>query len=231
MRKSYRLASIVTLAFAALLSGPAARAEDTDRARAVLEQAAEAMGGLDRLQELDNLVLTGFGQRLYYQGGGNITGDPKAPPKWQSLVDVQRSFDLRGERAVYQERWAQEFPFAGFFGLNFSRNAAMQTGTALLDHPLPALLEALDGETRLGPVSTEEGLTVVEFTPEGSASPVWLGIDPVTHLPRFSRWTGPSVNLGDLTTTAWFTGYTPVAGVPTDRSGTAGNWASATSRR
>lgn len=213
MRKSYRLASIVTLAFAALLSGPAARAEDTARTRAVLEQAAEAMGGLDRLQKLDNLVLTGFGQRLYYQGGGNITGDPKAPPKWQSLVDVQRSFDLRGERAVYQERWAQEFPFAGFFGLNFSRNAAMQTGTALLDHPLPALLEALDRETRLGPVSTEEGLTVVEFTPEGSASPVWLGIDPVTHLPRFSRWTGPSVNLGDLTTTAWFTGYTPVAGV------------------
>ena len=31
-------------------------------ARDVLEQAAAAMGGLARLQSLDNLVLTGFGQ-------------------------------------------------------------------------------------------------------------------------------------------------------------------------
>ena len=213
MRKTHTLVGLVALALAILLPGHAASAEEDSRARAVLEQAAEAMGGLERLQGLDNLVLTGFGQRLYYQGGGNSTGDPMAPPKWQSLVDVQRTFDLGSERALYQERWAQEFPFAGFFGLNFARNEALQTGPALLDHPLTALLEALDAETLIGPVTSEDGLTVVEFTPEGSASPAWLGIDSVTHLPRFARWTGPSVNLGDLTTTAWFTGYTPVAGV------------------
>jgi glyoxylase-like metal-dependent hydrolase (beta-lactamase superfamily II) len=89
----------------------------------------------------------------------------------------------------------------------------VQTGSALLDHPLPALLEALDAETRLGAVSTEDGTIVVQFTPEGASSPAWLGIDPRTHLPVFSRWIAPSVNLGDLTTTAWFTGYTPVKGV------------------
>ena len=190
-----------------------ASAQQDNPARAVLEQAAEAMGGLERLQGLDNLVLTGFGQRVYYQGGGFITGDAKAPPKWQSVVDAQRTFDLQGERAVYQERWAQEFPFAGFFGLNFARNATVQTGGALLDHPLPALLEALDAETRLGAVSTEDGMIVVQFTPEGATSPAWLGIDPDTRLPRFARWIAPSVNLGDLTTTAWFTGYTPIKGV------------------
>jgi glyoxylase-like metal-dependent hydrolase (beta-lactamase superfamily II) len=196
----------------ALVFATAASAQD-ERAREVLEQAAEAMGGLERLQGLDNLVLTGFGQRVYYQGGGFITGEAKAPPKWQSVVDAQRTFDLKGERAVYQERWAQEFPFAGFFGLNFARNATLQTGGALLDHPLPALLEALDAETRLGAVSTEDGTIVVQFTPEGATSPAWLGIDPRTHLPVFSRWIAASVNLGDLTTTAWFTGYTPVKGV------------------
>jgi glyoxylase-like metal-dependent hydrolase (beta-lactamase superfamily II) len=199
-------------ALLALACGTAASAQD-DSARAVLERAAEAMGGLERLHGLDTLVLTGFGQRVYYQGGGFLTGDPKAPPKWQSVVDAQRSFDLQGERAVYQERWAQEFPFAGFFGLNFARNATLQTGGALLDHPLPALLEALDAETRLGAVSTEDGMIVVQFTPEGATSPAWIGIDPRTHLPRFSRWIAASVNLGDLTTTAWFTGYTPVEGV------------------
>ena len=188
-------------------------AQDGERARAVLEETAEAMGGLEKLRGLDNVVLTGFGQRLYYQGGGNVTGEAKAPPKWQSVVDAQRSFDLKGERAVYQERWAQEFPFAGFFGLNFARNSAAQSGSQLLDHPLPALLEALDAETRLGGVSTEDGVIVVQFTPEGATSPAWLGIDAVTHLPKFTRWIAPHANLGDLTTTAWFTGYTSVEGV------------------
>src|SRR5690606_11356720 len=78
---------------------------------------------------------------------------------------------------------------------------------------LPALLEALDPETRLGAVSIEDGIVVVEFMAEGATSPAWLGIDPRTHLPVFSRWVSPSVNLGDLTTTAWFTGYAPVSGV------------------
>jgi glyoxylase-like metal-dependent hydrolase (beta-lactamase superfamily II) len=205
-------AGLLALAWV-LVAGTAASAQQDEPARAVLERAAEAMGGLERLQGLDNLVLTGFGQRVYYQGGGFITGEEKAPPKWQALADVQRTFDLPGERALNQERWAQEFPFAGLFGLNFARNAAVQTGSALLDHPLPALLEALDAETRLGTMSTEDGTIVVEFTPEGSRSPAWIGIDPRTHLPVFSRWISASVNLGDLTTTAWFTGYIPVAGV------------------
>ena len=204
--------AFLLLLLGTLFATPVA-AQDGERARAVLEETAEAMGGLEKLRGLDNVVLTGFGQRLYYQGGGNVTGEAKAPPKWQSVVDAQRSFDLKGERAVYQERWAQEFPFAGFFGLNFARNSAAQGGSQLLDHPLPALLEALDAETRLGGVSTEDGVIVVQFTPEGATSPAWLGIDAVTHLPKFTRWIAPHANLGDLTTTAWFTGYTSVEGV------------------
>ena len=102
-----------------------------------------------------------------------MSGEEKAPPKWQSIVDAQRTFD----------------------------------------HPLPALLEALDAETLLGAVSTEDGTIVVQFTPEGSTSPAWIGIDPGTHLPKFSRWIAGSANLGDVTTTAYFTGYLPFAGV------------------
>ena len=200
------------LALACFLSaGPAAAQED--RARAVLEQAAEAMGGLERLRGLDNLVLTGFGQRVYQDGGGFLTGDIHTPPKWIAVADAQRTFDLKGERALNQERRSMEFPFAGFFGLNFARNPALQTGDQLLDHPLPALLEALDAETELGAVSTEDGTIVVQFTPEGTSSPAWIGIDPTTHLPKFSRWIAGHTNLGEVTYTAWFTGYTPVQGV------------------
>jgi len=214
MKKSTARAGAGVLALAWLLSsGTGAWAQEDNSARAVLAQAAEAMGGLERLQGLDNLVLTGFGQRLYYQGGGNVTGDEKAPPKWQSVVDAQRSFDLKGERAVYQERWAQEFPFAGFFGLNFTRSSTLQRDHYTYDHPLPALLEALDAETRLGPVTDEDGTIVVQFTQEGWISPVWIGFEPATHLPRFTRSITRHANLGDLTTTTWFTGYTLVKGV------------------
>jgi glyoxylase-like metal-dependent hydrolase (beta-lactamase superfamily II) len=200
------------LALCALLAPIAVSAQEASP-RAALERAAEAMGGRERLQGLDNMVLTGFGQRVYQQGGGFLTGEAKAPPKWQAVVDAQRTFNLRDEWALNQERRSQEFPFAGLFGLNFARNAAVQTGDQLLDHPLPALLEALDAETRLGAVSSEDGTIVVEFTPEGAASPAWLGIDARTHLPVFSRWIAGSANLGDVTHTAWFTGYMPFAGV------------------
>ena len=126
-----RVLGVFALACALFAAVPAS-AQEANPARTVLEQAAEAMGGLDKLRSLDNVVYTGFGQRLYYQGGGNLTGDANSPPKWQAVTDVQRTFDLPGERAVYQERWAQEFPFAGFFGLNFARSTAPQSGDALL---------------------------------------------------------------------------------------------------
>ncbi len=204
----FRLAAgLLTLATASAVS-----AQEAD-ARKLLEQAADAMGGFDKLKSLDNVVLTGFGQRIYYDGGGNSTADPNAPPKWIAVADAQRTFDLKHERALNQERRSMEFPFAGFFGLDFKRNATVQTGDALLDHPLPALLEALDDETKLGAVSIENGDVVVQFTPEGAKSPAWIGLDARTHLPKFSRWIAPQVNLGDVTTTAWFTGYLPFEGV------------------
>lgn len=214
MRKSASRTGIGVAAMACILFASAsAAAQDTNTARDVLLQAAAAMGGLERLQGLDNVVLTGFGQRVYMQGGGFITGEERAPPKWISVTDAQRTFDLAGERALNQERRSMEFPFAGVFGLNFARNAALQTGDLLLDHPLPALLEALDAETRLGAVSTEDGTIVVKFTPEGAASPAWIGINPDTHLPVFSRWVSASNNLGDITHTAHFSGYMPFSGV------------------
>ena len=214
MKKSTIQLSVGLLTSACVLSvGPGALAQEDNPARAVLEEAAEAMGGHERLQTLDNVVLTGFGQRVYQQGGGFLTGEKHVPPKWQAVTDAQRTFDLQNERALNQERRAQECPFAGLFGLNFARNVAVQTGDLLLDHPLPALLEALDEETQLGAVSIEEGMIVVQFTPDGSNSPAWIAINPETHLPAFSRWITSSSNLGDITYTAHFTGYMPFDGV------------------
>ena len=205
----------IMIALVAMLAAfvPAAAAAQETSARALLEQAAEAMGGLERIQALDNVTYTGFGQRAYYQGGGNVTGDPMAPMKWQQLTDVRRTFDMVTGRFTYHERWGQAFPFAGTFGLDYRERTTRQGGVDLADHPLTALLLALHPEAGLGEVTEENGLPVIAFTIPDNASPIRIGLDPATHLPRFTRWVSPHANLGDLTTTAWFSGYQAFEGV------------------
>ena len=183
----------------------AAQAQPTS-AREALEQAAAAMGGLQRLESLDNLVMTGFGQYINQQGGSAPSPDPRAPYKWTVAHDAERFFDLRNGNALNRDRRGSLFPFA--IEQPWDRTGRVQTGVAALDHPVPALLEALDAGTRLGPVSVEDGLTVVPFTLAEGAT-LWLALDPVTKLPAWVRSIGPSTTLGDLTTTTYFTGYLP----------------------
>ncbi len=174
--------------------------------KALVEQAAAAMGGLERLRGIDNFVLTGFGAYLNQQGGSALSPDPHAPLKMQFATDAERTFDLRGWRAASRDRRASTFPYA--IDRPPERTARLETGAAMLDHPLPAVLAALDPKTRLGTVHTEDGVDVVEFTIEQGTT-LWLAIDPVTKLPAWVRSIGPSTTLGDVTTTTYFTGYLP----------------------
>lgn len=177
-------------------------------ARELLEQAAEAMGGIDRLRRLENFVMTGFGMTISQLGGGNLSPDPRAPSKWQAANAVERRFDLRRRRALRESREATMFPFAALRGEPWTPVSRVQAGIDLLDHPLTALLTALDRETTLGEVHTEDGLTVVAFTTEQGRS-LWLALDPYTRLPAWVRWIDASTTLGDVSYTAYFTGYLP----------------------
>lgn len=198
------------LSLASVLALAGASPAQERPARALLEAAAEAMGGLDRIRNLDNIVLTGFGQR--YNTNGNLSPHPNSPPKWVAVADAERSFDLRNKRALNQERQNRMFPFASAAGHSWSRSNTLQTGRAMLDHPLPALLEALAPETTLGPVRIEDGLSVVEFTIQGGVT-LWMALDPKTNLPAWVRWIAGDSQLGDVTHTAYFTGYLPFDGV------------------
>src|SRR5687768_2855463 len=189
----------------AVIAIAAAQAQQTSP-HDVLEQAAAAMGGLERLQSLDNLVMTGFGQYVNQQGGSALSPEPRAPLKWTVAHDAERVFDLKNERALSRDRRGSLFPFA--IERPWDRASQVQTGVAALDHPVPALLEALDAETRLGAVSVEDGLTVVQLT-IAQGPTLWLAIDPATKLPAWVRSIGPSTTLGDITTTTYFTGYLP----------------------
>ena len=190
--------------------GPAV-AQQTPAAQ-LLDQTVAAMGGRDKLLSVSTLVYTGFGQDAYMDGGGNITAEPNVPPKWRAIADAQRSIDLKLGRALLQQRRAPMFPFAAPFGLNWNRTSTTQAGAELLDHPLPAVLAALDPAARLTGVSVEDGVSVLQFT-TAAGTAVLLGIDPVTHLPAWTRRVVPHVNLGDVAVTALFTGYVPQDGV------------------
>lgn len=211
MRAHYR--QIIAGVLAALLASSATLSvAQEDAAHELLLTVADTMGGLDRLRSLDNVVLTGFGQRVYQDGGGNSTGHPNAPPKWRAIADAQRTFDLENQRALEQERGSYMFPFAAPFGHSWARIATLQTGSNMLDHPLPALLAALDPATKLGAVNVEDGMSIVQFTIADGSS-LWMAINPHTQLPAWTRRIVPHVNLGDVAVTALFTGYAPVDGV------------------
>jgi len=89
--------------------------------RQLLARAADALGGRERLMALKTLQIVGYGELAYFNGGGNITGDPGAPQKWQKVLDYTRTIDLEHGRTRVQQRLKMDFVFAstvGQLGLN-----------------------------------------------------------------------------------------------------------------
>jgi glyoxylase-like metal-dependent hydrolase (beta-lactamase superfamily II) len=110
------LAVAISTAFGIGIAGQAAAPE-----RQVVTRAAEALGGRDRLMALKTLQIVGYGELAYFNGGGNISGDPDAPQKWQKVLDYTRTIDLEHGRTRVQQRLKMDFVFAstiGQLGLN-----------------------------------------------------------------------------------------------------------------
>ncbi len=119
----------VLLGGVCLALGPGLRAQDADDgARAEARAAAEALGGLQRIQDVRTIHLYGYGQYAYQFGGGNITGDRDAPQKWQAANDLQRVYDLENGRFLQRERRNFLFPFLAPFGHSFALNQLVLDG-------------------------------------------------------------------------------------------------------
>ncbi len=67
-------------------------------------RAADALGGRERLLAARTLQIVGNGELAYYNGGGNITGDPAAPQKWQKVLEYTRTIDLEHWRTRVEQR-------------------------------------------------------------------------------------------------------------------------------
>ena len=181
-------------------------------AESVLEDAAEAMGGLDRIRNIDTLLMTGFSQTLNQDGGSAPSSHPKAPKKWAAQNDVERYFDLDDFRVYQTHRQGNLFPFALSRGHAWAPSRQIQEGANALNHPISALRAALEESTQLGSVSIEDDNIVVQFT-LANYTTLWLGINQLSKIPAWVRWTGPHTNLGEVTYTTWFTGYISFDGI------------------
>jgi len=85
-----------------------------------IQASAAALGGAERILSVRNIMLRGYGQWVYQYGGGNITGDPNAPQKWQAANDLSRVYDFENDRFQLYERRNYLFPFAGIRGHAFT---------------------------------------------------------------------------------------------------------------
>src|SRR5688572_24891747 len=73
-------------------------------ARTVVERAAAALGGLERIRAIRNITLAGYAQYAYQFGGGRISGDPAAPDKYLAANELRRVYDLEHGRFQLAER-------------------------------------------------------------------------------------------------------------------------------
>jgi hypothetical protein len=208
--------------------------------RQTVENAAGALGGLDRVQKVKNIRLIGYGQYGYMFGGGNITGDPNAPMKFEAANTLQRVYDLEHGRYQQTERRNYLFPFAISGGHDYHLNDNRLDGDIPYDvlpsgearrvyswfedahnvdgthirrmwsivNPIAAVRAALDPGSKLSEGRAEAGLSVVDVVMK-QGDRFSLAMNPATHLPAWVRWTNPQRNLGEITMTTYYTGYTP----------------------
>jgi glyoxylase-like metal-dependent hydrolase (beta-lactamase superfamily II) len=119
MHKRIVVLLLTVATIAALVIGLAG--QGTAPERQLVTRAADALGGRDRVMAVKTLQIIGYGELAYFNGGGNITGDPAAPQKWQKVLEYTRTIDLEHWRTRVQQRLKMDFVFAstaGQLGLN-----------------------------------------------------------------------------------------------------------------
>jgi hypothetical protein len=203
----------------------------------VINSAAQALGGKDRILALKTLTIYGYGQQAYQNGGGNIVASPDAPQKWVNVNGLERTIDLEHGRMRLQQRLVQDFVFAYARNMNgdarvnqgLDGDVAFNTGAdgkaarapeaavrarriEMLDNPVSIVRVALDPSTKLSHLRKDGNRQVMDLvTRQGDK--LTLAVDSTTHFPAWVSWVGPDNNLGDVTYRTHFVGYQDIHGV------------------
>jgi hypothetical protein len=201
--------------------------------RSVIDAAAAALGGADRLKALPVITIQGTGT-------APLAGQNRMPdddlPVWK-VSEYQRIIDSKnGRTRVSQVREAQ-FLFAGDLvqrqtqGLDgdiaynmapdgsmtrASDTAARDRRIEMLHHPVTIVRAALDPAARLSNARSEGSEQSVDvLTASGDA--LTLTIDSATQLPLRVSSMADNANLGDVAMVTTFTEYEKVGGLELPR--------------
>jgi glyoxylase-like metal-dependent hydrolase (beta-lactamase superfamily II) len=230
MRKTIMVVAVLCSVVA--LSGQGART-----ATQVIDGAAGALGGKQRIQALKTIKLEGYGQIAYMNGGGNISSSPDAPQKWIDVPEYEKIIDLENRRMRVRQRQHNHFVFASVEGV-LGRNVAVQAldgqiaynvgadgratraGAAaaaarridMLAHPIVLVRTILDQRARVSNLRSQGGLDLLDVVTSETDRFI-MAVDRASQLPSWISWVVRNENLGDLTYRLHFTGYLPVKGV------------------
>jgi hypothetical protein len=196
----------------------------------IVNDAAEALGGADRIQAVKTLVLEGEGTQ--YNLGQDVT--PDASGQTFAVTDARYAVDVAGARTRFELTRRPNFTFfqgpqaqrlvQGLDGVLAYNVAASGTATrapeavaterriTLYHHPITAVRAALDPMAKVSNAHTMDGQSMVDVTtPDGIS--FMLAIDPMTKLPTRTASRADNTNLGDVVMDTRFADYQNVGGV------------------
>ena len=203
----------------------------------LINSAAEALGGRERVLSLKTLTIYGYGQQAYQNGGGNITASPDAPQKWVNVTGLARTIDLEHEQMHLEQRLVQDFVFAYSRNMNgdtrvnqfLDGDIAFNVGPdgravrapeaavrarriEMLGNPISLIRAALEPSAKSTNLRKDGTRQVLDLT-TAKGDRLTLAFDGETHLPAWISWVGPDNNLGDVTYRTSFVGYQVENGV------------------
>ncbi|HEY0963202.1 MAG TPA: MBL fold metallo-hydrolase [Pseudomonadales bacterium] len=235
MNGTSRNVRIAGFFISALLLAGTGIVQAQDAARQAVLDAANAMGGVERLESLSSLRLRGYGHEAYQDGGSEITTERAAPEKMTNLTAYERTIDVQNARTRVKARAFRAFVFAarammqgqpvhqvldGDVAYDVPANgeprrasdvAARHRRMELLAQPVMAVRTALDPASRLAAPRNENGLQLIDVVTADDAQ-YTLAIDPAGKLPAWVQWIGPHENLGELRYRAEYSAWAPVEG-------------------
>ena len=196
----------------------------------LVNDAASALGGAERLLAVKTLVLEGEGTQ--YNLGQDIS--PGASGQTFSMTQYRRAIDVAGDRARTELTRVPKFTFwqglapqrqvqgidkaigynvaASGAASRVAQTAADDRRAELLRHPITAVRAALDPAARLTNVRNEGSESSVEVVTSDDRA-FTLVVDAKTKLPTRVSAAANNVNLGDVLISTTFADYQNVGGL------------------